>query len=96
MAYRNPALILGGLLSLGAALMHLAIVVSGPEAYLFFGAGDAMATMAARGDPQAATITVGIAAVLTVWALYAFSVATGKFHLPLRWPGLIAVTAIYL
>lgn len=96
MAYRNPILLFGAALSLSASFVHLAIIAGGPDWYRFFGAGEAMAAMAERGDPQAALITCGIAAVLAIWALYAFSAATLRFRLPLRRLVLTGITAVYV
>lgn len=66
-------LLVGGWLSVAAALLHIACIFGGPDWYRFFGAGEAMARAAARGDRRPALITLGIAAALLVWAAYAFS-----------------------
>jgi hypothetical protein len=42
-------LILAGAGSLAASILHLACIAGGPEWYRFFGAGERMARMAARG-----------------------------------------------
>jgi hypothetical protein len=80
----------------GAALLHVGIILGGPEWYRFFGAGERMAWLAARGSPVPAVITAGIAAVLGVWALYALSGAGTIRRLPLLRPALAAIAAIYL
>jgi len=36
----NISLILGGVLSILVALLHIAIIIGGPAWYLFFGAGE--------------------------------------------------------
>ncbi|MEM1080914.1 MAG: hypothetical protein AAGH65_04965 [Pseudomonadota bacterium] len=64
-------LIVAGCLSFIAAILHIAIVIGGPEWYRFFGAGEAMAQSAASGNLQPTLITLGIATLLTVWGLYA-------------------------
>ena len=92
----NRWLLLAGTLSAAASLLHLGVIVGGPAWYRFFGAGESMARMAERGDPTAALITVGIAAVLAVWAAYAFSGAGLIPRMPLLRTGLVVITGIYL
>ena len=91
-----PWLIVGGWLSVAAALLHLACIFGGPDWYRFFGAGEGMARAAARGDLRPTLITLGIAAVLLIWAAYAFSGAGSLPRLPLLRTGLVVITAIYL
>ncbi|MEE9434323.1 MAG: hypothetical protein V3V15_08805 [Sphingorhabdus sp.] len=89
-------LITGGILSLLASLLHLAVIVGGPDWYRFFGAGEGMARMAEEGSIYPATMTVGIALILAVWAHFAFAGAGLVWKPPLLKTGLIAITAIYL
>jgi hypothetical protein len=93
---RNPWLVAGGSLSLLAALMHLAIIAGGPAWYRFFGAGEGMARAAEQGSWRPAAITVAIAAMLTVWAAYAFAAAGTIRRLPLMRTALVLISAIYL
>ena len=93
---RNPALVIGGLLSLAASLLHIGVILGGPDWYRFFGAGEAMATMAEQGSMTPALLTLGIAAVLAIWAAYAFSGAGLLPRLPLLRTGLVTISAIYL
>ncbi len=93
---RNPWLVAGGCLSLIASALHIAVIVNGPEWYRFFGAGEEMATMAANGSLVPALVTSGIAAVLMVWAAYAFAGAELIRRLPLMRTALVAISAIYL
>jgi hypothetical protein len=93
---RQPFLILAGSLSLLAAVLHLAVIVGGPDWYRFFGAGEGMARMAERGMIQPTLITIGIAAVLAIWAAYAYSGAGVIPRLPLLRTGLVVITGIYL
>lgn len=93
---RNPALIFGGLLSVAASLLHIGCIFGGPAWYRFFGAGEGLARAAERGEAFPAVITSGIAAVLAIWAAYAFS-GTGLLpRLPLLRTGLVVISAIYL
>ena len=92
----HPYLLLGALFSAIAALLHLACIAFGAPWYRFFGAGEGMARLAEAGSPKPAIITVGIAAVLAAWSLYALSGAGVIGRLPLaRWV-LCAITAVYL
>lgn len=92
----NPWLAAGGVLSAVAAVLHLAVIVGGPDWYRFFGAGEEMARAAERGSPAPAVITVGIAAVLAAWAAYAFAGAGLIPRLPLMRAALVAISAVYL
>ena len=92
----NSWLIAGGTLSATAALLHVAIIFGGPDWYRFFGAGEDMARAAERGMARPALFTIGIAAILLVWSLYAFSGAGLIRRLPLLRTGLVAISAIYL
>ena len=93
---RNPWLIAGGVLSGAAAILHLAVVAGGPDWYRFFGAGEGMARMAERGMLQPTLITLGIVAILAVWAAYAFAGAGLIRRLPLMRTALVAISAVYL
>ena len=89
-------LIAAGVLSLLAALVHVCVIVGGADWYRFFGAGEGMAHAAARGSAAPALITLAVALILGVWALYAFSGAGVIRRLPLLRTGLVAIAAIYL
>jgi hypothetical protein len=92
----NRWLVVGGVLSTLASLLHLAVILGGPAWYRFFGAGEGLAQAAARGSPVPAVITVGIATVLAIWAAYAFSGAGLIPRLPMLRTGLVVISAIYL
>jgi hypothetical protein len=93
---RNTWLIVGGGLSAAAALLHLAVIVGGPDWYRFFGAGEAMARGAERGSLVPPLVTFGIAMGLAVWAAYAFSGAGLIRRLPLLRTALVLITSVYL
>lgn len=92
----NPWLFTGGCLSLAAALLHLAVIVGGPDWYRFFGAGERLARLAEAGSLRPALITAAIASILALWAAYAWAGAGLIPPLPLMRPALVAITAIYL
>ena len=90
------ALILAGVLTSLAAIAHLVCIAVGASAFRLMGAGERMARAIEAGHLQPILVTVGIAAVLTAWAAYAFSAAGlinplpfGKFVLP-------AISAVFL
>jgi hypothetical protein len=93
---RNLWLVAGGLLSAAAAALHLAIIAGGPDWYRFFGAGEGMARMAERGMARPTLFAIGIAAILAIWAAYAFAGAGLIRRLPLMRTALVAISAIYL
>lgn len=89
-------LVLGGILTGVASLLHLAIILGGPDWYRFFGAGERMAQLAAHGSTYPTVITAAIAVVLGIWALYALSGAGVIRRLPLLRLALVLIAAIYL
>lgn len=89
-------LLAGAILSSAAALLHVGVIVGGPEWYRFFGAPEEYALAAGRGSIVPALVTVGIATGLAIWAGYAASGAGTIVRLPLLRLGLIVITAIYL
>jgi hypothetical protein len=95
-AKRTQALVLAGAGSLAASLLHLACITGGADWYRALGAGERMARMAARGHWYPTVVTLGIAAILGVWALYAWSGAGLIPRLPFLRPGLCAITGVYL
>lgn len=92
----NTLLLIGGTLSILAALAHVAIIFGGPDWYRFFGAGEGMAQMAERGELYPTLVTLAIAAVLFAWGAYAFSGAGLIVKLPLVKYALIAITSVYV
>ena len=89
-------LVIGGLLSALASLLHLGVIAGGPEWYRFFGAGEELASAAERGSLRPALITLAIAAILGLWAAFAFSGAGRIRRLPLLRTALVGISTIYL
>ncbi|MBI08289.1 MAG: hypothetical protein CMM55_02095 [Rhodospirillaceae bacterium] len=79
----NAWLAVGGVMSLGAALLHLAIIIGGPNWYRYFGAGEEVGRMAAEGRWRPAIITGLVAIGLALCGLYALSGAGLVPSLPL-------------
>ncbi|AKQ41276.1 hypothetical protein CP97_03310 [Aurantiacibacter atlanticus] len=95
----NPGtrwLLLAGWLTVAASALHIGCIIGGEEWYRFFGAGEAIANAAARGEFWPHVVTFGIAAIVAVWALYAFSGASRIGRLPLLRTALILISLIYL
>ncbi len=85
-----------GMLSAAASIAHICIVLGGPSWYRFFGAGERMAKLAEQKSITPTIVTLGIAAVLGIWALYAWSGAGVIPKLPLIKPALVVITSVYL
>ncbi len=96
MENHERALLCGGLLTGVASLLHVAIIVGGPDWYRFFGAGERMARLAEQGSIYPALITGAIATVLAVWAAYALSGAHVIRELPMLRTALVVIAAVYL
>lgn len=94
--HKNNQLIIAASLSFLAALLHISCILGGPDWYLFFGAGQHMAQLAAQGDPYPTIVTLIIASILSGWGLYALSGAGVIFKLPLLKTCLVLITVIYL
>lgn len=90
------SLVVAGAFSAAAALAHLVCIVIGAPAYRFMGAGEGMARAAEAGQLAPTLMTASIAAVLAVWALYAFSGAGLIARLPLLKWVLLAIAGVLL
>ena len=90
------ALILAGVLSAFAAVAHLACIAFGGPAFRIMGAGERMARAVEAGKLRPVLLTLGIAAVLSGWAAYAFSGAGVIGKLPFTKLVLPAVSAVFL
>ena len=89
-------LLAGGLITGVASLLHVAIIIGGADWYRFFGAGERMARLAARGSPYPGLITAGIALILGIWTLYALSGARVIRRLPFLHLALVLIAIVYL
>ena len=92
----NPFLVAGAALSAVAALLHLACIAFGAPWYRFMGAGEQMVKMVSNGRWYPTVVTLIIAAVLSIWSLYALSGAGVIPKLPFVRLALCAITGIYL
>jgi hypothetical protein len=92
----RPWLRAAGWMSVAASLLHIAVILGGPDWYRFFGAGEAMARAAEQGRIAPTLITLIIAGILAIWATFAFGAAGSGRQLPLTRTALIAITAVLL
>ena len=96
MKISNFPLFLGGLSSLIAGLVHIAIIFGGPDWYRFFGAGERMEQMAARGEIRPTIITLFIASVLAIWGAFGLSGAGIFPRLPFMRFCLVGISTVFL
>lgn len=92
----NRYLVAGGISSAIASVLHIAIVIGGPDWYRLSGAGEDMAQLAENGSTYPAIVTTIIAAMLALWGLYAFSGAGVIRRLPLLKLVLAIISLIYI
>ncbi|WP_419148203.1 hypothetical protein [Pseudoalteromonas 'SMAR'] len=82
----NLYLLVAGILTLIAALLHLGCIYFGASWYRFFGAGEHMARLAEQGSHYPTLITSVITFVLLIWSAYAAAGAGLLAKLPfMRW-----------
>lgn len=86
----------GGVGVLLGALLHVVVLVGGPRWIAFVGAPPAVVRSAEDGTLLAPVGALGIAILLTTWAMYAFSAAGMLRPLPFAKLVLGAVAAIFL
>lgn len=96
MALENRWLVAAGGLSILAAVLHLGCIIGGASWFRALGAGEEMARAAERGAMFPTVITLSIAAILFVWAAYAFSAAGLIPNLPLTRTALVAICGVLL
>ena len=95
-AARNPWLLAGGLASAAAAMAHLACIAGGSIWFRAIGAPPPVVHAVERGEWRPLLMTVAIAALLMLWAAYAFAGAGVVRRLPLLRLALIGITAVYV
>ena len=89
-------LILAGILCLALALLHLEIIYMGAPAYLYFGAGERMAAMAAEGSWLPGLLTALVALLLASFGAYAFAGSGVIRSLPWPRPMLLGICVLFL
>jgi len=91
----NKYLLSGGTFSILVALLHVAIILGGPDWYRFWGAGEQMATLEENGSLLPDLLTFFIAIIFFIWGLYAYSGAGLIRRLPLLKTALVVISSIY-
>jgi hypothetical protein len=86
---------LGGVLSFAVALLHVIIIIVGPSAYRYFGAGEDMAKGAESGSAFPALLTLTLVGIFTIWGFYGFSGANVVRRLPFLKTVLLLIGAVY-
>ena len=81
--------------SFTVALVHLAAIFIGPEAYRLLGAGEDFAAWAETGSIIPALITFGLVFLFAIFGCYALSGAGIIRKLPLLTLGLLGIAALY-
>ena len=92
----NLYLIVSGIFSAIAALIHIGCIYFGASWYRFFGAGEQIASWAEQGNIKSTIITSSITLVLSIWSAYAFSAAGMIPKLPFMKLVMVTITSIYL
>jgi len=87
-------LFLGACASLAIALLHVVVVLIGPDAYSFFG-GPGLARQAESGSWQPALMTLVLAWLFVVFAAYGLSGAGVIRRLPLLAGVLLLIGSLY-
>lgn len=97
MAKPNYFLMAGGVISALISMLHVILALK-PELYRLIRAGQesALGQMAEQGSSLTTTVTVALALIFAIWAIYAFSGAGLISPLPLLRMALIAISAIYI
>jgi hypothetical protein len=85
----------GGAAGVALGVLHVWIVVKGPWAYRYFGAGEALAVRAEKGSPLPGIVTGLIAIAFFLFGLYGFSGAGLIRRLPALDPVLAAIGTIF-
>jgi ABC-type branched-subunit amino acid transport system permease subunit len=86
----------GGIGTMFGAILHVVVLIGGPEWIRFVGAPESVVRSAREGTWLAPVGALSIAALLAIWSLYAFSAAGWVRPLPLLRPVLGLIAVIFL
>jgi hypothetical protein len=87
-------LVVAAATSVAIALLHIVIVVAGPRAYRYFGAGDALVRQAEAGSWVPPLLALLVAALFVACAVYALAGAGRIRRLPWMRAMLLIVAAV--
>jgi len=96
MSFPKRMLAVSGVFTLLAAVLHVAIILGGPDWYRFFGAGEEMAKLAEQGSGFPPMVTGIIALVLAIWGLYGLSGSGYIPPLPFLNVVILMISAVFL
>ncbi|CCO25153.1 hypothetical protein [Maridesulfovibrio hydrothermalis] len=85
----------GGIICFLIAILHVVIIIAGPSAYRYFGAGEDLAAMAESNSILPTLLTTFIAGILAMFGVYAFSGAGQISRMPFLGPILIMIGSIF-
>ncbi|WP_432735692.1 hypothetical protein [Maridesulfovibrio sp. FT414] len=85
----------GGTVCFLIALLHVAIIVVGPRAYRYFGAGEDLSTLAEKNSIIPTLVTAFIASIIAMFGVYAFSGAGEISRMPFLGPILVIIGSIF-
>ncbi len=85
----------GGTVCFLIAILHVMIIIVGPSAYRYFGAGEDLSTLAEQQSIIPTLVTAFIATVIAMFGLYAFSGAGEITRMPFLGPILIIIGSIF-
>ena len=96
MSKSNQYLIAGGVMSALISLLHIILAVY-PSLYRYIGPGQsALTQMAEQGSSITTLVSVALAVLFALWAIYAFSGSGLIRPLPFLRFALIAISVIYI
>lgn len=94
--FSNRILFWSGVTAVVGALLHVAILIGGPDWYAFFGAPQRLVEMARAGNLRAPISCLVIATILLLFAAYAFSGAGVIRRLPLLRAALLLIASVLI
>ena len=94
--FAKSYLVCTGAAASAGAILHVAILFGGPGWYAFFGAPEGLVAMARAGNLRAPISCLVIAAILALFAAYAFSGAGVIRRLPFLRPGSASIASMLL
>ncbi|WCN13254.1 hypothetical protein GV054_09680 [Marinomonas mediterranea] len=86
--------ILASILTSAGAMLHIAIIIGGPDWYRASGAGNELAQMAESGSVYPAFLGSVLVLIFFGWAIYALSGAGIIMRLPLLKTGLVLIASL--
>ncbi len=83
------------LCNIGVAILHIYVILQGPWAYRYFGAGEELAKMAEQGSYLPMLLTSFITLVFAIFALYCLAGAGWDLRLPFLRFSLVGIATMF-